>query len=89
MFLSILIAASLQQPSAPYLEQHPSDDSLSTGLPELLSDLRLAGNEESVSEERVSEERMIDEEITLPDEEITLLDEEKCGLMKVMNSLMT
>ena len=69
--LDASVPSSGQQPSSPYLEQHPSGG-LSTRLPELLSDLRLAENEESVSEESV-----IDKEVTLPDEEITLPNEEK------------
>ena len=69
--LDASVPSSGQQPASPYSEQHPSDDP-STGLPELLSDLRLAENVESVSEESV-----IDKEVTLPEEEITLPDEEK------------
>ena len=68
--LDASVPSSGQQPASPYSEQHPSDGP-STGLPELLSDLRLAENVESVSEESV-----IDKEVTLPDEEITLSDEE-------------
>ena len=39
--------------SVPSSGQQPSDDGLSTGLPELMSDLRLTENEESVSQQNV------------------------------------
>ena len=74
--LDASVPSSGQQPSSPYSEQHPSDDGLSTGLPELLSDLRLTENEQSVSEESVPDGGItLPDHSALPDREIMLENE--------------